>query len=346
MFITSSEFAFQSRHERVDTRAQHVEVEVWRAPASAPRADTVSLSERSIQASAQTSPASGPGNDGLGGALGLIKQVLEDMLGMHIEIYRPEDYAPGAGGPVDAPATVEDGGTPTAPLARAPTEGAGFRITTLDSRVEAESLQFRAQGVVQTADGREIRVHLKLDLQRRYEETTITQLSGGSEAPRRKDPLVINLGTNSVALDGSRFEFDLDADGVSELIPNISAASGFIALDRNGNGTIDDGSELFGARSGNGFADLAALDQDRNGWIDEADAAYQALRIWRRDETDTSSTQTLAEAGVGALHVGSGASTFEYRDADQTPLAELRATGVYLTESGQAGTLQQLDFFV
>lgn len=345
MLITSSEFAFQAQHERIDAREQRVEVETWRAPAAAPRPDTVSLSERAMQASAQTSPTSGPGNNGIGGALGLIKQVLEDVFGMSIKVYRPEDYAPGAE-PVDDTAAAADPAEPLPAPSRAPTEGAGFRITTLDTRVEAESLQFRAQGVVQTADGREIRLNLQLDLQRRYEETSIMQVSGGSEAPRRKDPLVINLGTNTVALDGSRFEFDLDADGVSELIPNISAASGFIALDRNGNGDIDDGGELFGARSGNGFADLAALDADRNGWIDEADAAYQDLRIWRRDEAGTSSTQTLAEAGVGALHVGSGASTFEYRDEEQTPLAELRATGVYFSESGQAGTLQQLDFFV
>lgn len=344
MFITSSELAFQSRHERVDARERRVEVEVWRAPAAAPRPDTVSLSERAIHASAQPSPASGPGNNGLGGALGLIKQVLEDVLGMTIEIYRPEDYAPGAERSADAAAADPAEPMPAPP--RAPTEGAGFRITTLDTRVEAESMELRAQGVVRTADGREIRLDLQLDLQRRYEETALTQISGGSEPPRRKDPLVINLGTNTVALDGSRFEFDLDADGVSELIPNISSASGFIALDRNGNGDIDDGSELFGAHSGNGFADLAALDQDHNGWIDEADAAYEDLRIWRRDESGTTRSQTLAEASVGALHVGSGASTFEYRDAEQTPLAELRATGVYLSESGQAGTLQQLDFFV
>lgn len=352
MFITSSEFAFQSRHERVDTRVQQVEVEVWRTPAAAPRPDTVSLSERAIHASGQTSPTNGPGNHGLGGALGLIKQVLEDMLGMTIEIYQPGDEAPGVGSPVDGSdaAAAEDAAAPRAPLAppaRAPTEGVGFRITMLESRIESESQQFRTQGVVQTADGRQIRVALQLDLQRRYEETTLTQVSGGSQAPRRKDPLVINLSTDSVQLDGSRFEFDLDADGVSELIPNVSAASGFLALDRNGNGAIDDGSELFGARTGNGFADLATLDQDRNGWIDEADAAYQTLRIWRRDsEGGAEQVQTLAAAGVGALHLGSGASTFEFRDPAQAPVAELRATGAYLTESGTAGTLQQLDFFV
>jgi hypothetical protein len=40
--------------------------------------------------------------------------------------------------------------------------------------------------------------------------------------------------------------------------------------------TRTNGAELFGARSGDGFAELAALDGDGNGWIDEGDAAWQA----------------------------------------------------------------------
>ena len=49
-------------------------------------------------------------------------------------------------------------------------------------------------------------------------------------------------------------------------------------FDRNGNGKADNGSELFGVASGNGFADLRRLDEDRNGWIDESDAAFDRLQ--------------------------------------------------------------------
>lgn len=42
-----------------------------------------------------------------------------------------------------------------------------------------------------------------------------------------------------------------------------------LSLDQNGNGEIDNGTELFGTKSGDGFADLARYDLDYNGWIDE-----------------------------------------------------------------------------
>lgn len=343
MRVTSSELAFQTAHQRTDVREERVSIETWRAPSVAPRPDTVSLSQRAIQANAEAGMTAHcePGSSGLGPALGLIKQVLEELLGVSIRVYRPEDYAPAATFSESA-----ESASPSMPQ-RAPTRGAGLRITSLSHRSESEQLSLRAQGVVHTADGREIRIALQLDLRRSYEETSLTQISGGSEAPQRKDPLVINLFADGVQFDGRRIEFDLDADGVSELIPNVSAVSGFVAMDRNGNGQIDDGAELFGARSGDGFADLAAFGEDRNGWIDEADSAYEDVRIWRPDsETGADQVQTLAGAGVGALHVGSAESTFEYRDAAQAPVAELRATGLYLSESGRAGTLQQLDFFV
>lgn len=55
--------------------------------------------------------------------------------------------------------------------------------------------------------------------------------------------------------------------------------SGFLALDRNQNGVVDDGSELFGTQSGDGFAHLALYDQDSNGWIDANDPVFDKLRI-------------------------------------------------------------------
>lgn len=52
-----------------------------------------------------------------------------------------------------------------------------------------------------------------------------------------------------------------------------------------GDGEVNNGSELFGALSGDGYADLDAIDDDGNGWIDAADAATNQLYLW------------LAEAG-------------------------------------------------
>lgn len=338
MRIQSSELAFQAAHQRSDRAFERVSIETWRARDSAPRPDTVSLSERAIAASALPAPDSG--SSAVSPKLALVKLVLEDLLGFEIEVYDP------ARDPVDPAADAPAEPALQRPPRRAPTSGAGFELSVLRTREETERLTVTAQGVVRTADGRELQIALGLDLQRSFRETSEVVVRGGTEAPKRKDPLVINLTTQSVAFERERIAFDLDADGVAEQIPNVTSASGFLALDRSGNGRIDDGSELFGARSGNGFAELAQLDDDANGWIDESDAAFTQLRIWRRDAQGGEQVQSLTEAGVGALHLGEARGDFEIRDTDQTPVAEVRSTGLYLHESGQAGSLQQLDFFV
>lgn len=73
----------------------------------------------------------------------------------------------------------------------------------------------------------------------------------------------------------------------------------------NGDGCVNNGSELFGTCSGDGAADLAGLDSDGNRWLDEADAAYDTLRVWQRDERGQSTLSSLRERGVGALYLGS-----------------------------------------
>ena len=84
----------------------------------------------------------------------------------------------------------------------------------------------------------------------------------------------------------------------------LSKGSGYLALDTNADGIINDGSELFGTQSGNGFKDLLSHDEDGNGWIDEADSIFQKLKIWTMDENGVSTLLDLAEAGLGAIYLG------------------------------------------
>jgi hypothetical protein len=161
-----------------------------------------------------------------------------------------------------------------------------------------------------------------------------------------RDPLVINFDGKAAELSGKRFAFDLDADGMSESIGALVSSSGFLAIDNNGDGRINDGSELFGTRSGNGFADLAAFDGDGNLWLDEADAAFTSLRIWQRDGAGQDTLSTLRDRGVGALYLGSTETPFALNDNENRSLAQIRASGIYLREDGSAGTLQQVDLAV
>ena len=111
-------------------------------------------------------------------------------------------------------------------------------------------------------------------------------------------PIVIDLGNNGIKLGeaGVGVYFDVNADGVRDHVQWVRRGGdeGFLALDRSGNGLVDDGSELFGVgtplvlegRSApNGFVGLAQYDLPElggndDGLITEADAIWPQLRIW------------------------------------------------------------------
>lgn len=204
---------------------------------------------------------------------------------------------------------------------------------------EHEKTEVAAQGRVHTADGREIAFDLALTMARDYRQATETEESRRIEL---KDPLVINFGGQAAELSARRVSFDLDADGTPELVPELGAACGYLAFDADCDGRIKDGSELFGAageHAGQGFADLARHDADRNGWIDEADPAWSALGVWFPD----GEIKPLKEAGVGAIGLASVASPFALKDGQNNTLGQIRRSGIYLGEDGSVGTVQQID---
>ena len=128
-----------------------------------------------------------------------------------------------------------------------------------------------------------------------------------------------------------------------ENISFAGAGSGFLALDMNDDGIINDGSELFGTKSGNGFADLAEYDSDHDGWIDEDDDIFSRLKVWTKDEYGNDKLLNLKEADVGAIFLGSARTQFSLNNVYNRTDAYIRSTGVFLRESGAVGTLAQLD---
>jgi len=222
--------------------------------------------------------------------------------------------------------------------------GWGLEYDRSASHYETEQTSFSAQGVIKTADGKEIRFDLQLVMQREFQSQENVSVRAGDAV--KKDPLVINFSGTAAQLTDTKFAFDINADGTQDKISFVGSGSGFLALDNNGNGKIDNGSELFGTKSGNGFADLAKYDSDGNHWIDQNDAVYDKLRVWAKDASGKDSLTTLAQRGVGALYLGSIATPFSAKSASNTLQGQVRASGAYLNENGTAGTLQQVDLAV
>ena len=217
----------------------------------------------------------------------------------------------------------------------------GGQYSAFYSYYEEETTHFDSAGIVKTADGREISFEINLTMSRKFSQTAKELIEFGT--PRLYDPLVINLDGSVPSLTNQTFFFDLDADGTKEEISTLGKGSGFLALDKNNDGTINDGSELFGTASQNGFVDLAAYDEDGNGWIDEADSIFNQLRIWTKDSHGNDILYTLKDSGVGAICLGYEDTEFSLKDSMNNTKGIVQKTGLFLYENGNAGTLSQLD---
>ncbi|WP_153108903.1 VCBS repeat-containing protein [Propionivibrio limicola] len=232
------------------------------------------------------------------------------------------------------------------PASNTPSAGYGIEYDRHESYTESESTQFAAAGIVRTEDGQEIRFAMSLSMSRVYHEESNISLRLG-DARQTKDPLVINFNGNAAQLTDQRFSFDLNADGqTAEQINFVTQGSGFLAFDRNGDGAITSGAELFGALTGDGFAELARLDADSNGWIDENDAAFEKLAVWTKDGDGNDRLAAMKEANVGAISLERVATPFDIKDSGNGLQGHVRTTGIYLQESGAAGTVQQVDLTV
>ncbi len=214
-----------------------------------------------------------------------------------------------------------------------------FNVT--ETVEEYECSSFNSCGSVKTADGREIDFALEMSMERSYSHTRTVEVT---QQVSFTDPLVINFEGNAADLSDEKFNFDLNADGEDELI-SYFANSGMLALDKNDDGVINDGTELFGALSGNGFADLAQYDEDGNNYIDEADSIFDDLQIWTKTLGEDT-LESLADRDIGAIYLGSTETPFDVKGEDNQQNGRVRASGFYLTEAGDVGTVQQVDMAV
>lgn len=221
-----------------------------------------------------------------------------------------------------------------------------FIVQTVQSEFysETEVTAFRTQGTVTTEDGREININFSFEMSRSFEQSMEVYTEREMVLC---DPLVLNFKGDVTELSDQKFFFDLNCDGRQEEISHFDSNSGFLALDLNDDGRINDGSELFGTQSGDGFADLAKYDLDKNGWIDENDGVFDKLKVWTKDSDGKDVLITLKESGVGAIYLGTANTKFSLNNlTDNVTNGIIRESGIFLMESGEANTIQHVDFAV
>lgn len=274
---------------------------------------------------------------GLETKIRLVEILLSALSGRKIRIIRPEEPH-GEGSDEDAGAR---GGTQAL---ISPGEDSSVNTISASyertySLKEEEFMKFQGRGWVKTDDGRFIAIDFNLALSRRTEFTQTFRLRFGAAA---EDPLILNLTGGPLELGKDTMLFDLDGDGMVEKIPTPAENSAYLALDINGDGVINNGHELFGPTSGDGFSELVGFDVDKNGWIDENDPIYKDLRLWVKEE-GRDFLFALEEKDIGAIYLGRIGTRFSFTDGINHERGELVSCSVYLGNDGRVGAVGQIN---
>jgi len=155
---------------------------------------------------------------------------------------------------------------------------------------------------------------------------TNTTYRNGLAPPRPRDPLAIDLdgdGIETVGVGSTPVLFDHNADGIRTGTGWVKADDAWLVLDRNGNGTIDSGRELFGVdtvintigdaydanaqvqMASSGFEALGVLDSNADGAFNASDAEFVNVRLWQDLNQDGVSQSgelfTLAQKGIASI---------------------------------------------
>lgn len=168
-------------------------------------------------------------------------------------------------------------------------------------------------------------------------------------------PIIMDLdgdGVETLSVQ-NKIYFDHDGNGLSELSGWVDSDDGLLVLDRNLNGVVDSGKELFGNntillngfKSKNGFEALQELDENSDGSVNTVDASWKYFKIWKDSNSngivDDGELLSMADAGVASINT-------EYKAGSSKDAAgnEHRETGSFTKVDGTSGTATDVWFTV
>ena len=183
-----------------------------------------------------------------------------------------------------------------------------------------------------------------------YKDIEVIFQKAQAEQNRRIDPLVFDLGGDgitTVSLEESNAFFDLDNNGFAEKTSWVGAKEGLLAYDKNGDGVINGGNELFGDRTlmkdgktlaSSGFAALTEYDDNKDGKIDSNDVIYALLRIWQDADGDgiASAGELRRLVDLGIVSIGLSYSNTGVTDSANN--IQVR-TGTFTLADGSSRTV-------
>jgi hypothetical protein len=175
----------------------------------------------------------------------------------------------------------------------------------------------------------------------------------GDAGKQSIDPLVFDLDGDGIETTGTDTHvvlFDNNGDGVKTGTGWVKPDDGFLVLDRNGNGVIDSGQELFGTDTiksngklaTDGFDALRDFDTNKDGKIDAQDSVFADLRVWRDLNQDGISESnelfTLDELGITSINLNAAASNINLGNGNTQS-----ATGSFTRADGSASAVANLN---
>ncbi|WP_162260548.1 beta strand repeat-containing protein [Rhizobium sp. Root708] len=180
---------------------------------------------------------------------------------------------------------------------------------------------------------------------------TLTNIyaSMGSATTFAIDPIILDLDHNGIALTAldQGVQFDINADGHKDQIAWTAGTDGILAYDVDGNGTIDNGTEIFsphfaGGTYVDGLAALATLDSNHDGKIDANDEAFAKLTVWQdlnhNGITDAGELSSLADHSIASISLDAHATDTSING--QSVLAD----GSYTLTDGSTGHFVEVAF--
>lgn len=157
-----------------------------------------------------------------------------------------------------------------------------------------------------------------------------------AEPIQKTDPLAFDLDGNGLQTTGVNqgIEFDIDGDGKKEQTSFISGQDAFLAYDKNGNGVIDSGKELFGDQNGaaNGYEELKKYDDNQDGRIDNQDAIYSKLQLLSSGENQEQKLTSLQDAGIQSIDLN-----YNNRREQLNLYDSIEQSATYTKEDGTTG---------